>query len=200
MKIIVIGATGTLGKAIVAELSARHEIVQAGKTSGHFQADIADIGQVCALLDTVGPVDAVVSAAGHVHFGPLAEMTPEKFAIGLRDKLMGQINLVLAAQERLAPGGSITLTSGVLSHAPVRGAANAATVNSGLEGFVRVAAVELMARGIRLNVVSPTITQETFPKSRATFVGFDPVPAARVALAYARSVEGPETGQEYRVW
>ncbi len=200
MKIVVIGADGTLGKAVVAELSPRHEIVPVGKTSGQFQADIADIDQVRRLFDAIGQVDAVVSTAGHVHSGPLAEATPEKYAIGLRDKLMGQINLVLVGQERLAPGSSITLTSGVLSHAPVLGSTNAATVNSGLEGFVRVASAELMPRGIRLNIVSPTITQETFPKSRKAFTGFDPVPAARVALAYARSVEGPETGQEYRVW
>ena len=96
---------------------------------------------------------------------------------------------------------TIRLTpSGVLSYAPIVGASNAATVSSALEGFVRTASFELMPRGIRLNIMSPTITQETFPKSRSTFAGFDPVPASRVALAYRRSIEGPETGKEYRVW
>ena len=200
MRIVVIGAMGVIGQAIVKELSQRHDIVQVGKTRGQYQVDMTDIMQVRALFDKIDQFDAIVSAAGHIFFGPIKDMTPENFSVGLREKLMGQINLVLVGQDRLGAGSSITLTSGVLSHAPIVGASNAATVNSALEGFVRTASVELMSRGIRLNVVSPTITQETFPKSHLTFVGFDPVPASRVALAYSRSVEGAETGKEYRVW
>ena len=200
MKIVVFGATGVIGKAVVNELSARHEIIQVGKTSGQYQVDFCDIAKVQELLDKLGSFDAIISAAGHTVSGTLEEMTPDKYAVGLRDKLMGQVNLVIAGQRHLGAGGSITLTSGVLSHHPVIGTTNTAMVNGALEAFVRTASVELLPKGIRLNVVSPTITVETFPQSRKAFVGFEPIPASRVALAYSRSVEGPETGKEYRVW
>lgn len=200
MKIVIFGATGVIGQAVVKELSERHEIVSVGRTSGQYQVDFCDIEKVRALFDKLGKFDAVVSAAGHTASGPLAEMTPEKYAVGLREKLMGQVNLVITGQHYLQAGGSITLTSGVLSHHPVIGTTNTAMVNGALEAFVRTASMELLPKGIRVNIVSPTITVETFPKNRKAFVGFEPVPAARVALAYSRSVEGPETGKEYRVW
>lgn len=34
MKILIVGGTGTLGKAIVAELSVRHTVIVAGHTIG----------------------------------------------------------------------------------------------------------------------------------------------------------------------
>ena len=200
MKIVVFGATGVIGQAVVKELSKRHEIICVGRTSGQYQVDFCDIEQVRAFFEKLGKFDAIVSAAGHTASGSLNEMTPEKYAVGLREKLMGQVNLVIAGQHHLNAGGSMTLTSGVLSHHPVIGTTNTAMVNGALEAFVRTASMELLPKGIRLNIVSPTITVESFPKSHKAFVGFEPVPAARVAVAYSRSVEGPETGKEYRVW
>jgi NAD(P)-dependent dehydrogenase (short-subunit alcohol dehydrogenase family) len=198
MNIVIIGATGTIGRAVTEELDARHDIITVGKSSGQFQADIADIGSVRRLFEQVGKVDAVVVAAGNLHFGPLAEMTPEQFHVGLNDKLMGQVNVALVAQHHLNDGGSITLTSGVVSDEPIRYGANASTVNRAVEGFVRGAAIEL-PRGIRINVVSPSVLQESMDAYGPYFRGFEAVPAKRAALAYSRSVEGAQTGQVYRV-
>lgn len=199
MKIIVIGASGTIGKAVSTQLGARHEIVSAGASSGDVRADIGDIAQVRRLFEQVGKVDAVVVAAGALHFGSLAGMGPEQFQVGLASKLMGQVNVAQVAAEYLNDGGSITLTSGSVSHNPVRGGASASMVNSALDGFVRGAAIEL-ARGLRINVVSPTLLVESLDTYGAYFPGVEAVPAARVALAYSRSVEGAQTGQVYRVW
>ncbi|HYD81980.1 MAG TPA: short chain dehydrogenase [Paucimonas sp.] len=199
MKVVVIGAAGTIGKAIVERLASRHEIVAVGKSSGRHQVDIADIASVEALFDRLGRVDAVVVAAGDLHFGPLAEMTPEKFAVGLHSKLMGQVNVALAAQRYLNDGGSITLTSGIVGDEPIRFGANATTVNAAVEGFARAAAIEL-PRGLRINVVNPTLLDESVEAYGPYFYGFETVPAGRVALAYSRSVEGLQTGQVYRVW
>jgi NAD(P)-dependent dehydrogenase (short-subunit alcohol dehydrogenase family) len=198
MKIIVIGATGTLGKAIVEQLSDRHEIAQVGKSSGQYQVDIADIASVEALFDRVGKVDAVVVAAGDLHFGPLAELAPEHFAVGLDSKLMGQVNVALAAQRHLNDGGSITLVSGIVADEPIRYGVVATTVNAALEGFVRAAAIE-MPRGIRINVVSPTLVDESVEAYGDYFRGFETVPASRAARAFVKSVEGLQTGQVYRV-
>ena len=199
MKIAVIGATGTIGKAVVSLLAKRHEIIEVGNSSGQFQVDMTDIRSVEALFGKIGKVDAVISTAGKLHFGPLQELTPEKFEIGLRDKLMGQINLALVAQHHLNDGGSITLTSGILSDEPILQGANASTVNAALDGFVRAAAIELK-RGIRINVVSPTVLEESLASYGPFFYGFEAAPASRVAQAYSRSVEGAQTGRVYKVW
>jgi NAD(P)-dependent dehydrogenase (short-subunit alcohol dehydrogenase family) len=199
MKIVVIGASGTIGKGVVAELGARHEIVEVGRTRGALQVDVLDSSSIASLFGRIGAFDAVVTTTGTMHMGPLAQMTPEQFGIGLKDKLMGQVNVVLAAQGLISDGGSFTLTSGILADHPIRHGANAASVNAALEGFVRGAALDL-ARGVRINAVSPTILQESLETYGPYMRGFEAAPASRVALAYSRSVEGAQTGCVYRVW
>lgn len=198
-KILVIGASGVIGSAVVNQLQQRHEVIQVGKSSGQYQADITDIASVRALLQKVGKVDGIVLTAGKLHFGPLQEMTPELFAVGLQDKLMGQVNVVLAAQDYLNDGGSFTLTSGIVGNEPILYGANATTVNAAIEGFARAAAIELK-RGLRINVVNPSVLQESLEAYGPYFYGFEAVPAQKVALAYSRSVEGAQTGQVYKVW
>jgi NAD(P)-dependent dehydrogenase (short-subunit alcohol dehydrogenase family) len=200
MKVLVVGATGAVGSAVAQALAERgHEVVRVGRTRGDRQVDITSDASVEALYAAVGRVDAIVSAAGGLFFGPLAEMRPADFNIGLQDKLLGQVRLALLGQHLLADGGSITLTTGVAADDPVRGGANAAAVNAAVEGFVKGAAIEL-TRGLRINAVSPTLLTESLAAYGALFPGVETVPAARVALAYVRSVEGPLTGRVFRVW
>lgn len=198
MRILIIGAQGTIGSAVAAELKQRHEIVSAGRSGGDFKVDITDSASVRKLFDDAGAIDAVVIAAGNVHFGPLGEITPEQWDIGLRDKLMGQVNVALEAAKRLKPGGSVTLVAGTLSHDPIRYGASASLVNAALEGFVRAAAVEFPA-GVRINAISPTVVRESLSAYGPYFRGYEGVPANRVALAFSRSVEGAQTGQIYSV-
>jgi len=113
-KIVVIGATGTLGQAVTAELKARHEVIEVGATRGQYQVDSTDPASVERLFRELGKVDGVVTTTGKLHFGPLQQMSVEQFWVGLRDKLMGQINVVLAAQNYVNDGGSFTLTSGIV--------------------------------------------------------------------------------------
>jgi NAD(P)-dependent dehydrogenase (short-subunit alcohol dehydrogenase family) len=186
-----------MGKAVAAELSQRHDVVTAGRSSGDHRVNMADLQSVRDLYARVGKVDAVACAAGNVHFGPLEEMTPELFDIGLRDKLMGQVNLVLAGRDFVNTGGSFTLVAGSLSQDPIRFGAAASMVNGALESFVRAAALELPGR--RINVVSPTVLEESMGVFGPYFRGIEPVAAKRVALAYSKSIEGAQTGQIYRV-
>jgi len=104
MKIAVIGATGTVGRAVFSEFQPRHEVIEIGATRGAHRVDLTKIDSIHALFKTIGQVDAIVATAGHVHFGELTQMTPEQFRIGLDDKLMGQVNLVLVAQNYLNDG------------------------------------------------------------------------------------------------
>ncbi len=198
MKIILIGANGTIGQAIERELGERHQIIRVGRSSGDFQVDISDTASIRRLFEQVGPFDALISAAGNAHFGALEELGEQEFAVGLNDKLMGQVNLVLIGREFANDGASFTLTSGILSEDPIRYGVAVSTVNAAVDAFARAAAIEL-PRGMRINSVSPTIVQESLPSYGPYFRGFKAVPTATVALAYAKSAEGLQTGQVYRV-
>lgn len=198
MKILLVGASGTLGRAVAAEFGARHDIVTAGRSSGDVRMDLADASSIDSALATVGMVDAIVSAAGHVAFAPMLEMTDAQWQLGLHEKLMGQVRLALLGVPHLRDGGSITLVTGVLSTEPIRLGASAALVNGALEAFVRSAALEL-PRGLRINAVSPGVLVESMDAYAPFFRGFEPVPAARAAMGFARSVEGADTGKTYRI-
>ncbi|WP_313414268.1 short chain dehydrogenase [Stenotrophomonas sp.] len=200
MKILLVGASGTLGQAVARQLGQQHQILAAGRHSGELRVDLTDDASVAELFARTGPVDAVISTAGKLHFGPLQEMTPEQFNLGLQDKLLGQVRLALAAQHHLNAGGSITLTSGIVSAQPIRDGVNATSVNAALEGFVRAAALELLPRGLRINVVSPNVLVESMAAYGPYFPGFEAVSAQRAALAFQRAVEGIQSGETITVW
>ena len=194
MKIILIGASGDIGKAALAELAPRHEVVSVSRSSGDLQADISDRQSIAEMYKKVGKIDAVVCTAGNVHFGPLADFTEDQFMLGLSDKVMGQINVVLEGLSYINDTGSFTLTSGVLDRDPIRMGAGAATANGAIGGFVVGAAIE-MPRGIRLNVVSPGLLDVSEERYGSFFPGHERVAAERVGLAFTKSVEGPGTGK-----
>ena len=194
MRILIVGGNGTVGKAAATELGRRHDIVRAGRSSGDLTVDVMSVESVKAMYAKLGKVDAVITTVGHVHFGPVAAMTPEQFRKGLDDKLMGQVNIVLLGMDHVNDNGSFTLTSGILDRDPVRQGANAAVVNGAIGAFVKGAAIE-MPRGLRINAVSPGLLEDSAVKYDGFFPGHEPVSAARVGLAYAKSVEGALTGQ-----
>jgi len=197
-KVLLVGATGTLGRAVHAALAPRHEVIAASRR-GKRKVDITDVSSIRRLFAAIGKVDAIACAAGGVHYAPLAEMTDELYAIGLRDKLMGQVNLALIGCDYLEDGGSITLITGILGEQPIREGTSASMVNGALEAFVRAAAVEL-PRGLRINAVCPNVFAESMADYAPFFRGFEPIPVARAALAFSRSIEGAQTGQVYRVY
>ena len=198
MRILIVGASGTIGRAVVSELGQRHEVIAAGRASGNVHLDITDSRSISSAFEEVGQLDAVVSTAGSVKFAPFEEMHEADYAIGLADKLMGQVNLVLIGRQYVVDGGSFTLTTGVLDRDPIRQGTSASMVNGAINAFVRAAAIEMQC-GQRINVVSPGVIEEAMEAYGAFFRGFEPVPAARAALAYAKSVEGAQTGQVYLV-
>jgi NAD(P)-dependent dehydrogenase (short-subunit alcohol dehydrogenase family) len=198
MKILLIGAGGTIGSAVASELAKRHDVVRIGRSSGDFHVDISDRDSIRKLFEQTGKFDALVCAAGNVTFKALGEMNSADFDLGLQDKLMGQVNLLLIGREFANDGASFTFTTGVLAHDPIRSGTSASLVNGAIDAFVRAAAIEL-PRGLRINSISPTVLVEAMDSYAPYFRGFKPVPAADVALAYAKSVEGLQTGQTYRV-
>jgi len=197
MKIIMIGAAGTIGKKVIAALEKEHGIVRVGRTSGDIRADITSLDSIEKMFKQAGAFDALVSMAGDIHFGPLKDMTDTEFRKGLDSKLMGQVNLVLVGQHYINPGGSFTLTSGSLSDDPVPLGANASAVNAALEGFGRSAALELTG-DVRINVVSPSVVEDS-PGYFPFFPGYFPVTMERVVAAYQKSILGARTGEVFAV-
>jgi NAD(P)-dependent dehydrogenase (short-subunit alcohol dehydrogenase family) len=193
MKIVVIGATGTIGGAVVKLLRQRHQVIAVSRSSGDYRADITNKASIETALRAIGKVDAIVSAAGSAVFKPLTALTDSDFDKSLQDKLMGQVNVVRAGAQYIQSGGSITLTSGILAQEPMPGSAAISLVNAGLEGFGRAAALELQSAKVRVNVVSSPWVRETL-----VALNMNPssgLPADEVAKAYAQSVEGSATGE-----
>jgi NAD(P)-dependent dehydrogenase (short-subunit alcohol dehydrogenase family) len=190
MRILIVGG-GTIGKAIIAALTGRHELVLASKNNAPEQVDISDPASIRALYARVGRVDAVIGAAGSAAFKPLPELTDADFAFSLSNKLMGQVNLVRYGIASVADGGSFTITAGSLAREPAPGASAVGLVNSALEGFVKSAALDL-PRGLRINAVSPPWIADTLKA-----IGRDPstgISAATAAKSYVASVEGKQSG------
>jgi NAD(P)-dependent dehydrogenase (short-subunit alcohol dehydrogenase family) len=199
MKIILFGGNGTIGKHVTRTLrECRCEVIQVGRKSGDFTANFEDPKSVAELYKKIGSFDAVVSAAGEVAFAPLASITAEQWNKSTQSKLLGQINLVQQAIPYINERGSFTLISGILSDEPILAGVVATTINRAIEGFVMAAACEL-PKGLRINVVSPTVLEDSMHKYADFFPGFIPVAGEDVAQAYKKSVMGIQTGQIFRV-
>ena len=199
MKIVLIGANGKIGELVqTAMAGAGHEIVKVGRKSGDFQVDIESRESIRQLYQVVGSFDAVAVAAGEVVFAPLSQLTAENWQFSLGSKLMGQISLVQEAIPFINERGSFTLVSGVLNEEPIFAGVAGATVSGALEGFVRAAAVEL-PKGLRINVVNPTILKESEAQFGPFFPDVIPVEGWKVGQAYKRAILGAQTGRVYKV-
>lgn len=199
MKILVVGGNGTIGSCVANRLKQKHEVIIAGRTSGDIKVDIESSESIKAMFVQTGKLDAVISCAGAAKWAAFDTMTEEDFYVGIKSKMMGQINLVRLGQEYLNSGGSFTLTTGVLAEDPVYMTTNAAMVNGSIHGFVLAVSQELKKEQ-RINVVAPGIVEDSKDKFGDYFPGHNPVPMHKVANGYVRSVEGKRTGEIIRIY
>lgn len=199
MKILVIGGSGTIGKKVCAYFEKQHEVVIAGRNSGDVTVDIEDSKSIKAMLEKTGKVDAIVSITGSAKWAPFDEMSEDDFYIGLRNKLMGQVNLVRLGRKYVNEGGSITLTTGVLADEPVYKTTSPAMVNGGIHSFVKAVSLELACQP-RVNVVSCGLVEDAAEKYDGLFPGHNPIPMGKVVNCYAKSVEGKLNGEVIRMY
>lgn len=193
MKIIIVGATGTMGQYLASAFEAENEVIRVSSKGGDIQADITSVESIENMYKQVGPFDALVSTAGPTYVGPWKKMNDQEFRKGMEGKLMGQVNLVLIGQHYINPRGSFTLITGALTNAPQLNFANASAANGAVEGFVRAAAIEL-ENGIRINAVSPTVIEDS-PQYFPFFPGEIPTTMQQLEYGFRKSVFGANTGQ-----
>lgn len=198
MKIIIVGATGTMGKYLSAAFEKEHQVIRVASKDADVQADITSAASIENMFKKIGAFDALISTAGPTYVGPWSKMTGTEFRKGMEGKLMGQINLVLIGQHYINPKGSFTLITGALAEEPQKNFANASAANGAVEGFVRAAAIEL-ENGIRINAVSPTVI-EASPEYFPYFPGELPTTMRELEFAFRKSILGAHTGQVIRTY
>ncbi len=199
MKILIVGGNGTIGKKVSNHFAKKHEVTIAGRNSGDVNVDIADRESIAAMFESVGNVDAVVCVAGEAKWASFDSMAEEDFYIGLKSKLMGQVNLVGVGMKYVNPGGSFTLTTGILADHPVDMTTSPAMVNGAIHSFVKAVSLELK-NGVRINVVSSGLVEDSVTKYEAYFPGHNPIPMKKVINGYVKSVEGKGTGEIIRMY
>ena len=199
MEILVIGGNGTIGKKVASHLNQKHDIIIAGRKSGDFLVDITNLDSIRELLESIPSLDSIICTAGEAKWDDFKDLTEEDHYIGIRSKLMGQVNLVRIAQDYLKSRGSITLSTGVLADDPVIKTTSAALVNGAIHSFVKAVALEI-ENEIRVNVVSLGLVEDSYEKYKDFFPGHNPIPMSKVINAYVRSVEGKGNGEIIRVY
>lgn len=196
-RIIVIGATGTMGQYLANVLEKEnHEVIRVSRTTSDIKVDTTSTESIQKMYEKIGPFDALISTAGNTFVGPWSKLNNETFRTGIEGKMMGQINLVLIGQNYINLKGTFTLISGALTHEPQLNFANASAANGAVEGFVRAAAIEL-GNGIRINAVSPTVIENS-PKYFPFFPGEIPTTMKQLEFGFKKSLFGSVNGQIIR--
>lgn len=199
MKILIVGGNGTIGKKVSKYFSKKHEVIIAGRNSGDVTVDIAESASIKSMFEKIGKVDAVVCAAGEAKWAEFASLTEEDFYIGIKSKLMGQVNLVRIGKDYINPGGSFTLSTGILADHPVALTTSAAMVGGAIHSFVKAVSLEL-DNNIRINVVSSGLVEDAVDIYEDYFPGHNPIPMTKVVNGFVKSVEGSGNGEIIRMY
>lgn len=199
MKILIIGGNGTIGKRVSNYFEQNHEVLIGGRTNSEVIIDIADSNSITSALKKVGNLDAIICIAGEAKWDKFDNMSEEDYYIGLKSKLMGQVNIVRLGRKFLNPKGSITLSTGILADDPVEKTTSAAMVNGAIHSFVKAVDLEI-ENEIRVNVVSLGMVEDAYDKYKDYFPGHNPVPMKKAINAYVRSVEGKGRGEIIRYY
>lgn len=199
MRILIIGGNGTIGKTVASHFTEKNEVLIAGRTNGDVIVDIANSSSIQSMFEKIGKVDAIICIAGEAKWDDFNKLSEEDYYIGLKSKLMGQVNLVRIGQNYLNSNGSITLSTGILADDPVVKTASASMVNGGIHSFVQAVALEI-ENGIRVNVVSSGMVEDAYEKYKDYFPGHNPIPMKKVINGYVRSVNGKGNGEIIRIY
>lgn len=163
---VVTGAAGGIGASVAAELTARGWRI-AGfdlQPSAWHLSRIVDVSDPVAVSDAVaevelalGPVEAIVTAAGHYAMDDVLDITPEQWHTMLRVHVGGLVNLVRAVLPAMTARGHGSIVA-VTSELAIGGGdrdAHYAAAKGAIIGLVRSLAIEVADTGVRVNAVAP---------------------------------------------
>ena len=196
-KIIVVGATGKLGREVVEGLEKDYEVIKASRSGPDLKIDAFDFESVSDVFASVGPFDGLVSCIGSTPFKTFDKLSMEDFATGLSTKCFSQLNLAKAAIPFLSENGSITLTSGIIGDEPILAGSCAAAANGALNMCVSTLAAEYAGK-LRINIVSPSIIENSVDYYGMLFDGFEPTSKESIIQAYRRTISAPISGRVLR--
>lgn len=198
MKLLIIGGNGTIGKKVSERLSQKHEVLIAGRNSGDITVDFSDADSIKSMFENIGKLDGIICIAGDAKWDKFDSLSEDDFYIGIKSKLMGQVNTVRIGKNYLNQGGSITLSTGILADDPVDMTTSAAMVNGAIHSFAKAVDLEL-ENGIRINVVCSDLVEDSYEKYKDYFPGNTPVPMHKIVDGYVKSVEGKISGRIIRI-
>ena len=199
MKLLIVGGNGTIGKKVTSYFSDKNEVIVGGRTSGDVAVDISDSSSIKKMFEETGKVDAIICIAGEAKWADFNEISEEDFYIGLKSKLMGQVNLVRIGKNYLNPNGSITLSTGILADDPVVGSTSAAMVNGAIHSFIQAVVLEI-ENGIRVNAVSLGMVEDSYERYAEAMPGHNAISMDKVVSAYVKSVNGSGNGQIIKIY
>ena len=165
--VVVTGAAGGMGSAIARRLSGAGMLVVgmdrvASNDCDHsVTLDITDQDAVSAAIGRIvadlGPIDALVSAAGHYASVPFTDVTDTDVRTMLRVHLGGFFSTVQAVLPGMLARGRGSIVA-ITSELAVGGGAqdsHYAAAKGAVIGAVRSLAAEVAASGVRVNAVAP---------------------------------------------
>ncbi len=199
MKILVIGGNGTIGKKVSTHLEKKHDVIIGGRNSGNLIIDISNTESIKNAFEKVGTLDAIVCIAGEARWDDFNQLSEDDYYIGLKSKLMGQVNVVRLGQHYLNKGGSITLSTGILADVPVVKTTSAAMVNGAIHSFIQAVDLEI-ENDIRVNAVSLGLVEDAYEKYKDYFPGHIPISMNQAVQSYVKSVEGKLRGEIIRCY
>jgi len=161
-KILVIGGSKGIGKAIIASLIEKNNIINLSRTAPslthenltHYNCDI-----LSDELPQLEAVDTLIYCPGSINLKPISRLKLDDFRADFEINVVGAIKAIQQYLALLKRGNSpsILLFSTVASKLGMPYHASVAAAKSGIEGLVKSLGAEL-APTIRVNAIAPTVT------------------------------------------
>ena len=161
-KIIIIGGSKGIGKAITKSLLNEHQVINISRTSPEIQHQNLSHFSCDVLTDDLPEIDAadgLIYCPGSINLKPFNRLNVEDFKTDFEINVIGAVKCIQAYTKALATNesASIVLFSTVATKLGMPFHASIATAKSAIEGLTKSVAADLAPK-IRVNAIAPTIT------------------------------------------
>lgn len=136
-----------------------------GPRASAVSADVGVDTDLKRVFDGLARVDLLVTCAGTALFGPVEQVPPQAWRDLFAGRFFGQLAACHYAVPKMPPGSAIMLCSGVAGRAGLNNYSGGSALCGGINAMGRALAVELVPKGIRVNVLSPGLIGETGSES-----------------------------------